>query len=160
MNGTSFQRQGRSSGNGRSRGRGGKDYGRGFHQSHGESSNVHQKLDKFKKKRNDRQDKVHKPPKEYTDVCFRCGSKGHWACVCRTPKHLVELYRASTGHISQEKRGNQEQQKLAETNFMNINDDAHLDVFDFINDPYYNFEIGEGSESMGKLSGTIASPNV
>ena len=43
---------------------------------------------------------------------------------------------------------------------MNINDDAHLDVFDFINDPYYNFEIGEGSESMEKLSDTIASPNV
>ena len=94
------------------------------------------------------------------DVCFRCGSKGHWARVCRTPKHLVELYRASTGHISQEKRGNQEQQKPAETNFININDDAHLDVSDFINDPYFNFEIGEGSESTGKLSDTIATPDV
>ena len=96
VNGTSFQRRGRSSGigrgHGRGRGGGGKDYGRDSHQSHVESSNVHQKLDKFKKKRNDRQDKVHKPPKDYTDICFRCGSKGHWACVCRTSKHLVELY--------------------------------------------------------------------
>ena len=117
-------------------------------------------MDKFKKKRNDRQDKIHKPPKDYTDIYFRCGSKEHWARVCRTPKHLVELYRASTGQISQKKQKNQEQQKPAETNFMNINDDAHLDVSNFINDPYYNFEIGEGSESMRKLSDTIASPNV
>ena len=161
-NGTSFQRRGRSNGRGRGRGRGhgSRDYGKSSHQSYAESSNVHQKLDKFKKKRNDRRDKIHKPPKDYTDVCFRCGSKGHWARVCRTSKHLVELYQASTHKISQENRKNQEQQKPAETNFLNINDDAHLDVSDFINDPYYNFEIGEGSESMGKLSDTIATPDV
>lgn len=27
--------------------------------------------------------------------CHRCGLKGHWANVCRTPKHFVNLYQAS-----------------------------------------------------------------
>jgi len=117
-------------------------------------------LDKFKQKRNDRQDNVHKPPKDYKDVCFRCGSKGHWARVCRTPKHLVELYQASVGKVSREKRNDQEQQRPTETNFININDDTHLDVSDFLNDPYYNFEIGGSSESKGMLSDTTTSPDV
>ncbi|CAN6541272.1 unnamed protein product [Malus baccata var. baccata] len=28
-------------------------------------------------------------------VCHRCGGNGHWARICRTPKHLVDLYQAS-----------------------------------------------------------------
>ncbi|XP_074290133.1 uncharacterized protein LOC141616875 [Silene latifolia] len=27
-----------------------------------------------------------------TNICYRCGAKGHWSRVCRTPKHLVDLY--------------------------------------------------------------------
>ncbi|XP_070045782.1 uncharacterized protein [Nicotiana tomentosiformis] len=27
--------------------------------------------------------------------CYRCGGKGHWANICRTPRYLVELYQAS-----------------------------------------------------------------
>ncbi|XP_075083438.1 uncharacterized protein LOC142167177 [Nicotiana tabacum] len=27
--------------------------------------------------------------------CYRCGGKRHWANICRTPRHLVELYQAS-----------------------------------------------------------------
>ncbi|XP_016572750.2 uncharacterized protein LOC107870648 [Capsicum annuum] len=26
--------------------------------------------------------------------CSRCGAKGHWSRICRTPKHLVKLYQA------------------------------------------------------------------
>ena len=29
------------------------------------------------------------------NACNRCGLTGHWSCVCRTPKHFVELYQAS-----------------------------------------------------------------
>ncbi|XP_051142234.1 uncharacterized protein LOC127259133 [Andrographis paniculata] len=48
--------------------------------------------------------------------CTRCGIKGHWAYVCRTTIHLVELYRAS-----KERRG-----RIApETNHA-----AHDDTFD------------------------------
>lgn len=28
--------------------------------------------------------------------CFRCGSSEHWADKCKTEKHLVALYKAST----------------------------------------------------------------
>ena len=51
-NGTSIQRKERSSGHGRGRGRGqgrgGWNHRRSSHQSHGEFTHVHQKLDKFK----------------------------------------------------------------------------------------------------------------
>ncbi|TYJ14752.1 hypothetical protein E1A91_A10G138300v1 [Gossypium mustelinum] len=30
-----------------------------------------------------------------TNVCYRCGEKGHWSHVCRTQKHLVDLYQQS-----------------------------------------------------------------
>lgn len=29
------------------------------------------------------------------NICFRCGSKGHWAHICRTPPHLCKLYKES-----------------------------------------------------------------
>ena len=28
-------------------------------------------------------------------IYYRCGMKGHWSCTCRTPKHLVDLYKIS-----------------------------------------------------------------
>ncbi|XP_048421229.1 uncharacterized protein LOC125468816 [Pyrus x bretschneideri] len=33
-------------------------------------------------------------PRHPEGVCHRCGGNGHWACTCRTPKHLVDLYQA------------------------------------------------------------------
>ena len=30
-----------------------------------------------------------------TNVCYRCGVNNHWAKICRTAPHLVELYQAS-----------------------------------------------------------------
>ena len=29
------------------------------------------------------------------DTCYRCGMEGHWSRICRTAKHLVDLYQAS-----------------------------------------------------------------
>ncbi|XP_021809586.1 uncharacterized protein LOC110753087 [Prunus avium] len=34
-------------------------------------------------------------PKTIEGICHRCGSNGHWARICRTPQHLVELYKSS-----------------------------------------------------------------
>ncbi|XP_050121368.1 uncharacterized protein LOC126599024 [Malus sylvestris] len=75
-------------------------------------------------------------PRNSEGACHRCGGNGHWVRTCRTPKHLVELYKASL------------KKKGVETNFldqakpMDIPDpvfdlsrqfDAtHLDVSDFI----------------------------
>lgn len=30
-------------------------------------------------------------------VCYRCGMKGHWSRICRTPKHIVDLYQELHG---------------------------------------------------------------
>ncbi|XP_047252144.1 uncharacterized protein LOC124887025 [Capsicum annuum] len=29
------------------------------------------------------------------NICHRCGMKGHWARICRTPDHFVKIYQAS-----------------------------------------------------------------
>ncbi|XP_009624167.1 uncharacterized protein [Nicotiana tomentosiformis] len=57
--------------------------------------------------------------------CYRCGGKGHWTNICRTPRHLVELYQASLKN------------KGLEANFVSDNefDIAHLDVADFFEHP-------------------------
>ena len=59
-----------------------------------------------------------------TNICHRCGAKGHWSRVCRTPKHLVDLYQQSI-----KKKG-----KNVETNLVyddgvgdsNLGNDFHL----------------------------------
>ncbi|XP_070675730.1 uncharacterized protein [Malus domestica] len=75
-------------------------------------------------------------PRNSEGACHRCGGNGHWACTCRTPKHLMDLNQASI------------KEKGVETNFldqakpMDIPDSVcdlseqlnttHLDVSDFI----------------------------
>ncbi|XP_026459133.1 uncharacterized protein LOC113359766 [Papaver somniferum] len=64
--------------------------------------------------------------KHHESVCHRCGSPGHWANVCRTARHLVDLYQASI-------KG---KEKKAETNFAQYDipmDISHLDISDFKN---------------------------
>ncbi|XP_068319752.1 uncharacterized protein [Pyrus communis] len=78
---------------------------------------------------------INNTPRNSNKACHRCGGNGHWACTCRTPKHLVDLYQASF------------KEKGVETNFldqarpMDIPDPVcdlsgqlnttHLDVSDF-----------------------------
>ncbi|KAK9698846.1 hypothetical protein RND81_08G135400 [Saponaria officinalis] len=64
------------------------------------------------------------PKKGKKDIskCHRCGTNGHWADICRTPKHLAELYQASI------------KAKEVETNFAQYEiriDNMHLDLPDF-----------------------------
>ncbi|XP_070031701.1 uncharacterized protein [Nicotiana tomentosiformis] len=57
--------------------------------------------------------------------CYRCGGKGHWVNICRTPRYLVELYQTSLKN------------KGPEANFVFDNkfDITHLDVTDFFEHP-------------------------
>ncbi|XP_021736993.1 uncharacterized protein LOC110703497 [Chenopodium quinoa] len=72
---------GRGQWRGRDRGFSGYGKGRGGHYT---NSHSHQKWEH-------RDDKE----KNETNICYSCGGKGHWSRVCRTPKHLVELYQES-----------------------------------------------------------------
>ena len=56
-------------------------------------------------------------------VCFRCGSKGDWSRVCRTPPHLCQLYKASLK--GKEKKINFNEHHTP------VNDTTHLDVSNF-----------------------------
>ncbi|XP_012850836.1 PREDICTED: uncharacterized protein LOC105970548 [Erythranthe guttata] len=96
-------------------------------------------------KNGEKQDKGHtmkfSPPKKQNDSFYKCGANGHWLNVCRTPRHLVDLYQASIKGKGKEKK----------INFINFNNDTvdnsdpmdftHLDVGDFLNEP--SGEIGE-----------------
>lgn len=57
------------------------------------------------------------------NVCFRCGSKGHWSHVCRTPPHLCKLYQEST-------KGKGKEVNLTE----HFEGTTYLDSSDFGND--------------------------
>ncbi|XP_002455742.2 uncharacterized protein LOC8074976 [Sorghum bicolor] len=53
-----------------------------------------QKVQNFKKKGEWKSKKI-PPGGEYgkqDQECYRCGMKGHWSRICRTPKHIVKLY--------------------------------------------------------------------
>ncbi|KAK4732119.1 hypothetical protein R3W88_025107 [Solanum pinnatisectum] len=66
---------------------------------------------------------------------------GHYACDCRTPKHLVELYQASL----------RKKNKNSEANFITDHVDiTHLDVADFFTHPEGKIDhlIGDGSVDM------------
>ena len=93
-------------------------------------------------KRQERRDKDKGKIDETKNTCHRCGGRSHWACNCRTPRYLVDLYQESL----------EKKNKKMETNFAsgsgdNIFDDnifsstdigeydhstaTHLDVSDF-----------------------------
>ncbi|VFQ83153.1 unnamed protein product [Cuscuta campestris] len=61
---------------------------RGYENPNGSSS-------KGKGKFKPPQAKTYEKPKP-SGECYKCGIKGHWANECRTAKHLVKLYQAST----------------------------------------------------------------
>ena len=68
-----------------------------------------------------------------------CGIKGHWSCTCRTPKHLVNLYQASTKGKENEIEMNfadhsnpEDSQVFLDT--QNGEGNTHLDVSNFFID--------------------------
>ncbi|XP_074304379.1 uncharacterized protein LOC141639092 [Silene latifolia] len=125
-NANSYTRNGgRGQCRGRGRGRGIGKYGKGrggsFNKTHS-----HQKWDrKDGKSEKDKNENM-------TNICHRCGGKGHWTRLCRTPNHLVDLYQ-----LSLKQKG-----KNVETNllFEDVDGDfdfdfggaTHLEVDDFL----------------------------
>ena len=65
------------------------------------------------------------------DTCYRCGMEGHWSRICRTTKHLVDMYQASL----------KENGKKIEMNFTDSNG-MDLSYFDdnFLIGPSENFD--------------------
>ncbi|XP_021843503.2 uncharacterized protein [Spinacia oleracea] len=125
--------QGRGQGRGKGRGRGrGNGYSRGRGQ--GGSSNKPYPHQKWDNKDGNKQEKD--KSENVTNVCYRCGGKGHWSRTCRTPKHLVELYQQSL---------NQKGKKV-ETNLVyedgegdfGCGNTTHLEVADFLTTPEGN----------------------
>ncbi|XP_021859810.2 uncharacterized protein [Spinacia oleracea] len=124
-----------NSGRGRGQGRGcGRGYGYGRGRGRGGSfknSYTHQKWDNKdgNKQEKDKRENV-------TNVCYRCGGKGHCSRTCRTPKHLVELYQQSL----------KQKGKKVETNLVykdgegdfECGNTTHLEVADFLTTPEGN----------------------
>ncbi|XP_057250733.1 uncharacterized protein LOC104893872 [Beta vulgaris subsp. vulgaris] len=71
-----------------------------------------------------------------TNVCYRCGGTSHWSRVCRTPKHLIDLYQQSL----------KQKGKKVETNLVfedgegdfDHDNATHLEVADFFTTPEGN----------------------
>lgn len=80
--------RGRGTTYGRGRGRGGYGMGRG-RGGNFKNSTSHQKWD------NKNDTKHMNNFNNTTSKCNRCGGKGHWSRVCRTPIHLINLYQQS-----------------------------------------------------------------
>ncbi|PIN03201.1 hypothetical protein CDL12_24279 [Handroanthus impetiginosus] len=150
-NATNFSNSGRGRGHSHGRGRG-RGRGRYNYQNYGNGNHgsfYHKGKQSLQKKGDFGEKRLGKFSKDIENLCFRCGSKGHWSRICRTPKHLVELYQASL----------KKKNKNVETNFTNsINnfdndndtndiDIAHLDVADFFEHPEDKIDhlIGNGN---------------
>ncbi|XP_070664986.1 uncharacterized protein [Malus domestica] len=77
-------------------------------------------------------------PRNPEGGCHRCGGKGHWACTCRTPKYLVDLYQASFKEKGVEINFFDQAQPMETPNPMtNLSrqlNTTHLDATDFINE--------------------------
>ncbi|TYH10523.1 hypothetical protein ES288_A07G183300v1 [Gossypium darwinii] len=119
-------------GRGRGRGRGRRHrygYGRG-----GRFKNSHS-YQKWDLKNGNREEK--EKGKNVTNVCYRCGGKGHWSRVCRTQKHLVDLYQQSI-----KQKGKKVETNLVYKDGEGDFDDGnatHLEVADFLSTPEGNY---------------------
>ena len=91
--------------NGQNRGRGhgrGRGHSRGRGSGRGRGCNSYnydrqpKNVSKYQKRENiEKDNKNGENSKMVTNLCYRCGMKGHWSRTCRTPKHLVDLYQES-----------------------------------------------------------------
>ncbi|TYG88858.1 hypothetical protein ES288_A12G054600v1 [Gossypium darwinii] len=77
----------------------GRGHGRGHSHGHryrygrgGRFKNSHS-YQKWDRKNGNREEK--EKGENVTNVCYRCGGKRYWSRVCRTQKHLVDLYQQS-----------------------------------------------------------------
>ena len=143
------QNRGHSHGRGRghSRGRGcGRGRGRNSYNYDRQPKNVSE----YQKGENiEKDNKSGENSKMVTNLCYRCGMKGHWSRTCCTPKHLVDLYQESL---------KKKDKKAVEINFVSkdesvdhdLNDMTHLDVVDFFIQPEANIEHLFGDENLQK----------
>lgn len=88
-----FKNKDHASSSGRGRGGGyNRGRGRGYNRGRGGYRNIksHQKWDNDGNKKHENYQSDHA-----NNMCYRCGGKGHWSRICRTPKHLIDLYQQS-----------------------------------------------------------------
>ncbi|KAL6621237.1 hypothetical protein ACP70R_033669 [Stipagrostis hirtigluma subsp. patula] len=66
-----------------------------------DSNGMAPKANNFKKKEWKSKKKTPQGPKygEQDQECYRCGMRGHWSRICKTPKHIVEMYQELQGKL-------------------------------------------------------------
>ncbi|KAG2643082.1 hypothetical protein PVAP13_2KG330067 [Panicum virgatum] len=82
-----------------------KNEGKGKESQKAPWKGKNQKFNNFKKKGQWKSKKI-PPGGEYgkqDQECYRCGMKGHWSRICRTPKHIVKLYQELNGQFKKRK---------------------------------------------------------
>jgi len=129
--------RGRGHGRGLGRGRGhGRERGQNYRDGH-----------KNANKQENNKGSQDGSSKNKENKCYRCGMKGHWSRVCRTPEHFVKLYQASikkgknveanmTLHnddVEANKHNNVEVNlAYKEDDYEGFDDITHLDVADYL----------------------------
>ncbi|PIN26939.1 hypothetical protein CDL12_00296 [Handroanthus impetiginosus] len=88
--------------------------------------------------------------RDIENLCFRCDSKGHWSRICRTPKHLVELYQASLKKKNESVEANftNSINNFDNDNDTNDTDITHLDVANFFEHPEDKIDHLIGNENI------------
>ncbi|KAM1179893.1 hypothetical protein ACFX2J_018874 [Malus domestica] len=91
-------------------GRGGQKPSHQGQQSQGPSKggNEAQKRPNLVPKAPNFKNKGKEPETMDVDMCYRCGSRDHWSCVCRAPKNVVDEYHS--------------RRKKFESNFMQVDE--------------------------------------
>lgn len=117
---------GRGRGRFRGRGRGGgrgRGKGRGFHPNNFNAGKPNKNLQV--------NDVGRGIKKQDESTCYRCGMKGHWYKTCHIPKHLTDLYQQSQNAKERDVETNLIYNE-AGPSFHGLNDEAHLDISDFL----------------------------
>ncbi|XP_059654824.1 uncharacterized protein LOC132301600 [Cornus florida] len=140
------------------RGRNHSYYHEGYQFSHfrNQRSTLYPQRKDYNEMRQVKGNDVAQPFKAHDNTCYRCGMTGHWQSICRTPKHLADLYQA----LMKEKGKQNEMNFLdhdesvdtinLEMNFINHDEPVNitnLDVLDFFDDRdgRIDFLIGDGN---------------
>ncbi|KAG6496824.1 hypothetical protein ZIOFF_044696 [Zingiber officinale] len=108
------------------------------------SNNVHQKWTNDNGKRV--QSGQDNDEKKSENSCYRCGMKGHWSHICRTPKYFIDLYQASLKGKTKDIETNvvfQDNNTIVGPSMT-----THLDVSDFFVDPDGGIDNLTGNEDI------------